>query len=83
MAILTMPSAVDCPGGFGSNPLGDAVTGLDVGNCEEKSPHKQRFYTETSAEMAALTPSLALGVGLPFPSQNGRLRSQVMRSQLV
>jgi hypothetical protein len=34
----------DCPGGFGSNPLGDAVTGFNVGNCEEKSPHRLNVY---------------------------------------
>ena len=32
----------DCTGGFGSNPLDDAVTGLDQSNCEEKSSLKER-----------------------------------------
>jgi len=42
MAILIMPSVVDCTDGFGSNPLDDAVTGLDQSNCEEKSSLKER-----------------------------------------
>ena len=32
----------DYPDGFGSNPLDDAVTGLDQSNCEEKSSLKER-----------------------------------------
>ena len=42
MAILIMPSVADCTDGFGSNPLDDAVTGLDQSNCEEKSSLKER-----------------------------------------
>jgi hypothetical protein len=63
-----MPSAVDCPGGFGSNPLGDAVTGSNQSDCEEKPSLK--FATPGSGRNEAIDSLPSAGSRSTLTCQN-------------
>jgi hypothetical protein len=72
--ILTMPSADDYPDGFGCNPLGDAVTGFNQSDCEEKPSLK--FATPGSGRNDAIDSLPSAGSRSTLTNRNDRVSGE-------